>query len=240
MSDIRGMNNIDTQTKQCPFCAETIQARAIKCRFCGEFLNSDKAKTLQASVDPDSTASQDQQEESDGVLFAASPSLLGLGLTGAKGLSVLVLAVFLAIVRLERVLNSLPGLDISEGQLSMLGRYRVVVALGLAAGAAVFLALKVLRLKTTYYEVTPVRIEWARGIFDKKVDNLDMFRIVDLKLRRTSFDCMLGIGTVVLITTDKTDPEFTFEKVRNPRQLYDAIKKASLEADRGGRVVHLE
>ena len=30
---------IDIKTKACPFCAETIQEAAIKCRFCGEFLD---------------------------------------------------------------------------------------------------------------------------------------------------------------------------------------------------------
>jgi len=59
-------------------------------------------------------------------------------------------------------------------------------------------------------------------------------------MRRSIFDCIFGIGTVGLITTDKTDPKFDFEKIANPRKLYDIIKKASLDADRQNRVVHLE
>jgi hypothetical protein len=42
------------------------------------------------------------------------------------------------------------------------------------------------------------------------------------------------------MTTDKSDPEFVFEKVRHCRELYDVIKRASLEADRRTGVVHLE
>ncbi|MHC4542783.1 MAG: PH domain-containing protein [Planctomycetota bacterium] len=84
------------------------------------------------------------------------------------------------------------------------------------------------------------RIEWSRGILDRRVDNIDMFRVIDLKMRRSLLDCIFGVGTVALVTTDKSDPEFVFEKMRYSRDLYDIIKKASLEADRKTGVVHLE
>ena len=67
-----------------------------------------------------------------------------------------------------------------------------------------------------------------------------MFRVIDLKMRRSVFDVLVGVGTVVLITTDKTDPEFIFNKIRYPREVYDTVKKLSLEADQRNSVIHLE
>jgi uncharacterized membrane protein YdbT with pleckstrin-like domain len=92
----------------------------------------------------------------------------------------------------------------------------------------------------THYEVSPDRIEYGEGVFDRKVDNLDMFRVVDIKLRRNILDCMVGVGTVLLTTTDKSHPEFEFKKIKNSRELYDTIKKASLSADRRTNVIHVE
>ena len=231
----------DFQTKQCLFCAETIQARAIKCRFCGEFLNSDKAKALEADPESDSQSSEDEETtDTDNVLFVARPSLWGMAPAMLKGLFFIVLAGLLVRLPLENFINDLLGLGLTESQSWTVGGYRIIAGFGLGLIVVFVLVMKVVRLKMTRYEVSPDRIEWSRGILDRRVDNIDMFRVIDLKMRRSVLDCIFGIGTVGLITTDKTDPKFEFEKVHRPRELYDIIKKASLEADRRTGVVHLE
>ncbi len=231
------MTLIDMRTKQCVFCAETIQAEAIKCRFCGEFLNTPKARALERAAQSDAGTDSDEPEQGDErILFAGGPSLWALAPDVLRGTVFGVVGGALAAVPVE---NLLP-LGLGPAQTELFGRYRVLLGLGIIATVFFILAIKLLRLKMTYYEVTPERIEWSRGILDRRVDNIDMFRVVDLKLRRSILDCLLGVGTVELTTTDKSDPNFRFEKVSDSRVLYDAIKRASLEADRTTGVVHLE
>lgn len=256
------------QTKQCPFCAETIQARAIKCRFCNEFLNSNRAKALQADPAPDSQPAGDKKP-ADGILFKGKPSLWAMTGSVIRGLLFLGIAALLILYPLEDLsifqqteslasseVTSPAGdaatapdsataekparLALNEQQLLLFHRYRIIAGLGLAMLVTLIFLMKTARLKTTRYEVSADRIEWNRGLLDRRVDNLDMFRVIDLKLRRSLLDCIVGIGTVTVMTTDKSNPEFAFEKIRNPRKLYDIIKKASLEADRRNGVVHLE
>lgn len=262
------METVETsppQTKPCPFCAEIIQLRAVKCRFCSEFLNTAKAKALETPSEPDQNTEKD-----DHIRFSGRPSLLAMVPAAIKASIFLAFAVFLMLYPVETASIFQPAkttgpppsydladeltepdpagtptdkssaLALNDEQALLFGKYRIIAGIGLAIIVVLALLLKMLKLKMTYYEVTDDRIEWSRGILDRKVDNLDMFRVVDLSLRRSIFDCIFGIGTVGLITTDKTDPNFSFEKMRHSRKLYDVIKKASLEADRRNAVVHLE
>ncbi len=233
---------INFQTKECPFCAETIRARAIKCRFCGEFLNSDKARALERERIAKAELSEDEetQDSDDGVLFAARPSLWGISSALIKGMCFIILAGLLIKFPIESHADGLLNLELTGDQIETVGTYRVITGFGLGLVVVLVLVMKIIKLKMTYYEVSSDRIEWGRGILDRHVDNIDMFRVIDLKMRRNLLDCIVGIGSVGLITTDKSDPEFEFEKVHRPRELYDIIKKASLEADRHAGVVHLE
>ena len=233
------MASIDMQTKPCPFCAETIQAAAVKCRFCGEFLNSEKAKALEVNPGNDPDLSEEEEIDYD-ILFAGRPSLWGMAPAVVKGLVVLVIAWLLIRLPLESFVNSLLGLKLTATQAFAIGRYRVIAGEAIGALVILILLFKAFKLKMIYYEVTADRIEWSRGILDRRVDNVDMFRVIDLKMRRNLLDCIFGVGTIALITTDKTDPEFEFEKIQDCRYLYDIIKKASLAADRKTGVVHLE
>ena len=187
------MELLTAQTKECPFCGEIIQSRALKCRYCAEFLNTAEAKALKVANDPDA----EQAEEKDKVLFWARPSLWAMARPAVKGLIVFCFAVFLMKFAFESWLSAALNLDLTENQIITIGKYRAITGTGIAIVVMLLLLLKVVKIKMTYYEVTADRIEWGRGIFDRQVDNLDMFRVIDLKLRRSLLDCIVGVGTVV-------------------------------------------
>ena len=241
-----------SQTKVCPFCAETILAAAVKCRYCGEFLNTQRAKAMLNQPgrpfddaqgrqggpdDSQNTDSEDKpKEQPDEIVYRGRPTLWAMIGDFAKGAGVLLVAIVIAACPVERT----SWLGFSVESMASICKYRIILGLGMILVVGVVLFYKAWKIRMTHYEVSPDRIEYGEGILDRRVDNLDMFRVVDIKLRRNVLDLLVGVGTVILTTSDKSHPEFEFKKIKNSRELYDTIKKASLSADRRTNVVHVE
>lgn len=244
------------QRKSCPFCAETIRYEAVKCRFCGEFLYGDRSETAARFVAPEAPVEmqddlledpidEDENEDNDeDILWCGRPSLFALA--GPIVKTGLFIALCWAVYH-YRVTAVVPWLgqyatniQVGSERLAQVEGWLDLGALGLIVVAGLVLLGRILALKSVRYQVTPERIEWSRGIFDRQVDNIDTFRIIDLSLRRSLLEALLGIGTVHLVTKDDSDPYFDFVKVPDCRRLYDIIKRTGIEAGRRHGVVHLE
>lgn len=226
------------KTKSCPFCGERIKAVAVKCRFCSEFLvGANHPAIVNARGDDDG----DYEDDSD-IIFRERPSIFAAVGTIIKAAFILALAFALNSFPLENhILPLFANSDeITQAHYLAFEHYRSIAAAVLASLAFLVTIYRIAVLKTVCYEITPDRIEWSRGIFSRRVDNIDMFRVIDLQMHRSILDCVFGIGTVTIFTKDQTDPEFDFYKIPRPRKLFDILKKSSLDADKKQGVIHIE
>lgn len=243
----------ERKTRSCPFCGELIIADAIKCRFCKEFLDEtdDDLPVSHHAVELHRKPQENSQPQFQANMPPApgafegslkiAPSVFGLVGQALWALGFIGIAVLIMILPVDRWLIALFQLT-EETADKVTMPVQIIHLIGFLLGFAAVLrfALQVITIKSIRYDICPDRIEWSRGIFNRKIDNIDMFRVVDLKLHRSLLDCLLGIGAIVLITKDQTDPIFEFKKIRTPRIVYDLIKTAALAADRKQGVIHID
>jgi membrane protein YdbS with pleckstrin-like domain len=236
------MRTIGMETsKKCPYCGERINVEAIKCRFCREFLEDGQGLPVSnhAKKKLPPRTEEVQESESDGSeSIVAVPSLWGIAGTLLSGTIFFALGVILLLWPATQLLQKIPNFP--QNRQVLTEQYIRFAGLGIMFVVILVIAYKIAKVKSVRYEISADRIEWIRGIFSRQIDNLDMFRVVDIKLHRSLLDCILGIGTLTLMTKDSTDPTFDFEKIPRPRQVYDYIKTATLTADRKQGVIHIE
>ncbi|CBV43922.1 DUF304 domain protein [Halomonas elongata DSM 2581] len=97
---------------------------------------------------------------------------------------------------------------------------------------------RLLVLKTTTYHITNQRLEYTRGILHRRRDQLELVRIRDLSANRTLVDRLLGIGTVIMETVDRSHPIFRIEAQPNVYELTDWLHQ--LNADERARLNYRE
>ena len=95
----------------------------------------------------------------------------------------------------------------------------------IAAGAAVALFIReALRVLSLRYRLTTQRLFIHKGLLTRVTDQLELVRVDDVRLRQSIVDRIVNTGSVEVIGTDNTDPDFTLESIRAPAEVAEALR----------------
>lgn len=85
--------------------------------------------------------------------------------------------------------------------------------------------------RCTTYELTTERLMKGSGVFSRRLDNLELYRVRDYTVLQPFLMRMLGLGNLHLVTSDAANPEMSIEAVRDIEIIREQLRK-SVEAAR--------
>ena len=74
------------------------------------------------------------------------------------------------------------------------------------------------------YEVTSERIRVRSGIFSRQSSELELYRVKDTTVLEPVFLRILGLGNIVMQTSDRTSPRVVIRAVRNVVDLRESLR----------------
>ncbi len=88
----------------------------------------------------------------------------------------------------------------------------------------------------TRYRLTEEKLIIDTGLLTRKEDEIRLYRILDISLRRSLWERLFGLGTVHCCSGDKTSPEFDIAHIKNAREFKEMLSDLVEEKRRERRV----
>ena len=82
-----------------------------------------------------------------------------------------------------------------------------------------------LPISFTAYRVDRDRLTCKKGFFNTEVDELLLYRVLDIKSSCTLGQKLLGVGTITLYSADRTHSTFELKNIRRPDKLRVFLSK---------------
>lgn len=128
----------------------------------------------------------------------------------------------------------------SPSQVLNLGKYLValLLAAGIAVGgiffppawAALILPLGwalwiFIETRSVRHELTTERIRLYAGVFNQKMDDVELYRVKDTSMERPFWYRMFGLSTLIIETSDRSQPRIEIKAVSDGDNLRETLRK---------------
>jgi uncharacterized membrane protein YdbT with pleckstrin-like domain len=90
--------------------------------------------------------------------------------------------------------------------------------------------------KCTTYELTTQRLRIRTGILNKKVDELELFRVKDYSMEQPFLLRLVGLGNLKMVTSDATTPTVSISAIPGVEAVREKLRNA-VQAERDRRRV---
>lgn len=105
------------------------------------------------------------------------------------------------------------------------------------------LVVSFIRSRGKHYKITTQRVVIETGVFSKRLEQIDLYRVVDYVVERPFAQRLMGTGNIVLEAMDKTTPEIRIDGIKTDVvALYERLRYCTEQEKRkrGVRVVDAE
>jgi membrane protein YdbS with pleckstrin-like domain len=118
----------------------------------------------------------------------------------------------------------------------------LIAAFGLGI---ILILITYLKISYTRYRLSNQRLIISRGIFSRSMETIELYRIKDLQYHASFWQRMVGIGNIILISSDKSNPQIGLigfkdasNKFHQIRSLVEnaRIKRGVREIDQNDRI----
>jgi uncharacterized membrane protein YdbT with pleckstrin-like domain len=91
----------------------------------------------------------------------------------------------------------------------------------------IFIAIwRFLAVRAWTMEITDQRLIDERGVFSKTTDEIELFRVKDIRLEQPFLLRLVGLSNIILMTSDKTHPVFRIPAIRDGKNIKEKLRVA--------------
>jgi hypothetical protein len=92
----------------------------------------------------------------------------------------------------------------------------------------------------TSFTLTTQRLKLSKGVFNRTFDEIEIYRIKDSTIRQTLWQRLVGIGTIDLVTSDRTHPSVVMPGIAGFREVQSMIRTQTEGARRSRGVREID